>query len=107
MDCGWAVGWHMEDEFGWLKYHGGFHNYGAVFGHCRLHEEPRMAMLNQAALKDVAGEHNDVFAETYAERGCGILVTYLHVRHMVCLARFFYRFGKTEGGMCQTSPDSF
>ena len=31
----------MEDEFGWLKYHGGFHNYGVVFGHYRLHDEPR------------------------------------------------------------------
>ena len=26
----------MEDEFGWLKYHGGFHNYGVVFGHYRF-----------------------------------------------------------------------
>ena len=44
-----------------------------------------MATMDQAALKDVAGEHIDV----YAERGCEILVSYLHVRHMVYGASSF------------------
>ena len=36
-----------------------------------------MATMNRAALKYVAGEHNEVFLDLYAERGCEILVAYL------------------------------
>ena len=36
-----------------------------------------MATLIQAAWKCVADEHNEVFFDLYAERGCGILVSCL------------------------------
>ena len=65
-----------------------------------------MATMDQSALKDVAGEHNDVFAETYAERGCEILVSYLHVRHMVYGERSFTDLAKLKVEcvrLCQTA----